>query len=83
LRLINIGLAIRGGQLSASTGKFVFRPINLAGRVSGGSYAKLNGIAGPRQAVGTGQFYRSKGNGKWDRTGPSGVCSGYWITVRG
>ena len=39
-------------------------------------------MAGPRQAVGTGRFTRVKGSGKWNGTGPSGVCSGVWTAVR-
>ena len=36
-------------------------------------------MAGPRQAVGVGRFTEAKGTGQWDGTGPSGVCSGYWV----
>lgn len=79
--VINVGLAIRGGHIEATSGKFVFRPIRIAGRVSGSGYAQMNGVAGPRQAKGFGRFTRSKGKGKWNGTGPSGVCSGYWIAV--
>ena len=50
---------------------------------SGSSGAtKLNGVAGPRQAKGVGHFTRAKGLGKWNGTGPSGVCSGFWTAVR-
>jgi hypothetical protein len=43
---------------------------------------KINGVAGPRQAKGIGRFTKAKGSGKWDGTGPSGVCSGIWTAVR-
>jgi hypothetical protein len=79
--VINVGLAIRGGKIASTSGKFVFRPIHIAGLVSGSGQAKMNGVAGPRQAVGTGRFSRAKGKGKWNGTGPSGVCSGYWVAV--
>ena len=39
-------------------------------------------LAGPRQAVGTGKFTKVKGSGKWNGTGPSGVCSGVWVADR-
>jgi hypothetical protein len=32
--------------------------------------------------MGTGRFTRTKGSGKWNGTGPSGVCSGYWVAAR-
>lgn len=56
--------------------------IFLAGRIFGGGTTEINGVAGPRQAVGTGRFTRSKASGKWNGTGPSGVCSGYWVADR-
>lgn len=39
------------------------------------SQTKINGVAGPRQAKGTGKFTKVKGVGKWNGTGPSGVCA--------
>ena len=80
--IINVGLAIRGGKISSTSGKLVFRPIHIAGLVSGSGQARMNGVAGPRQAKGVGRFTRVKGSGKWNGTGPSGVCSGYWVAVR-
>ena len=81
--IIKVGLAIRGGKISSTSGKFVFRPIHIAGRISGSGQTRMNGVAGPRQAKGTGRFTRAKGSGKWNGTGPSGVCSGYWVATRG
>ena len=72
--VIKIGLAISGGHISSTSGKFVMHRIKLAGLISGSGATKLNGVAGPRQAVGTGRFMKSKGSGKWNGTGPSGVC---------
>jgi len=80
--IINVGLAISGGRISATSGKFVFRPIHIAGLISGSGHARMNGVAGPRQAQGIGRFTRTKASGKWNGTGPSGVCSGYWIADR-
>jgi hypothetical protein len=80
--VIKMGMAVKGGHISATSGKFVMHRIKLAGLISGSGATKLNGVAGPRQAVGTGRFTRSKGVGKWNGTGPSGVCSGVWTAVR-
>ncbi|MGH6867025.1 MAG: hypothetical protein ACREDO_12880 [Methyloceanibacter sp.] len=79
---INVGLAIRGGKIRSTSGKFVMRPIHIAGTVSSSGQARMNGVAGPREAQGTGRFKKSKGSGKWNGTGPSGVCSGTWFAVR-
>ena len=80
--VINIGMAVSGGHISATSGKFVMHKISLAGLISGSGATKINGVAGPRQAIGTGRFTRAKGVGKWNGTGPSGVCSGVWTAVR-
>ena len=80
--VINIGMAINGGHISATSGKFVMHKIALAGLISGSGQTKINGVAGPRQAIGTGKFTKVKGVGKWNGTGPSGVCSGVWTAVR-
>ncbi len=80
--VINMGMAVTGGHISATSGKFVAHKIFLNGLIWGSGTAKINGVAGPRQAVGTGRFTKAKGSGKWNGTGPSGVCSGYWVAVR-
>jgi hypothetical protein len=80
--VIDMGMAVAGGHISATSGKFVMHKIFLNGLIWGSGTAKINGVAGPRQAVGTGRFTHSKGKGKWNGTGPSGVCSGYWVAVR-
>ena len=80
--VIKMGMAVNGGHISATSGKFVSHKIALAGLISGSGATKINGVAGPRQAVGTGQFTRVKGSGKWKGTGPSGVCAGVWTAVR-
>jgi hypothetical protein len=79
---IKIGLAISGNQISSTSGKFVFRPIQLAGRISASGQTKINAVAGPRIAQGTGKFVGSRGSGKWSGTGPSGICTGIWSAVR-
>lgn len=81
--VIKIGMAVDHGHISATSGHFVFHKIFLNGRISGSGATKINGVAGPRQAKGVGHFTRSKGKGKWNGTGPSGVCSGYWVAGRG
>lgn len=80
--VINIGVAIAGGHISATSGKFVAHPIALNGIIWGSGKTKINGVAGPRQAQGIGRFTMVKGSGKWNGTGPSGVCSGYWVADR-
>lgn len=79
---IKMGMAVKAGLISATSGKFVRHKISLAGRVASSGATKINGVAGPRQAIGVGQFTSAKGSGKWNGTGPSGVCSGYWVTNR-
>lgn len=79
---IKIGMAVANGRIQATSGKFVFRKIQLAGRISGNGQAKINGVAGPREAQGSGRFVGSRGQGEWSGTGPSGVCSGYWVANR-
>ena len=80
--VINIGMAVNGGHISATSGRFVTHKIALAGLISGTGQTKINGVAGPRQAIGTGRFTKVKGSGKWNGTGPSGVCSGVWTAAR-
>ena len=80
---IKVGLAISGGHITSTSGKFVGRRIQVAGIISGSGAAKINAVAGQREAQGTGQFTKAKGAGKWNGTGPSGVCSGTWFAVRG
>ena len=80
---ITVGLAISGGKIFSTSGKFVGRPIQVAGIIGASGETKINAVAGPREAQGTGQFTKAKGTGKWNGTGPSGVCSGTWFAVRG
>jgi hypothetical protein len=56
--------------------------IRLGGRVSASGQARLNAVAGPRIAHGTGRFSGLRGSGTWAGTGPSGVCSGVWTAIR-
>ena len=79
--VINMGMAVNGGHISATSGKFVMHKIFLNGLISGSGQTKINGVAGPRQAKGIGKFTKAKGVGKWNGTGPSGVCSGVWTAV--
>jgi hypothetical protein len=77
---INIGMAVNGGHISATSGKFVMHKIVLAGRIAGSGQTKINGVA--RQTIGNGHFTSVKGSGKSNGTGPSGVCSGVWTAIR-
>lgn len=80
--VINIGVAVNRGHISATSGRFVMHTILLNGRIAGSGATKINGVAGPRQAVGIGKFTMVKGSGTWNGTGPSGVCSGVWSAFR-
>jgi len=80
--VIKIGMAVNGGHISATRGRFVTHKIFLNGLISGSGAAKINGVAGPRQAMGIGKFTKVKGSGKWNGTGPSGVCPGIWTATR-
>jgi hypothetical protein len=63
-------------------------PDPVAGRISALGQVKMNAVAGPRIANGTGRFGRLRdskalaGTGTWAGTGPSGVCSGVWNATR-
>ena len=48
--VIDMGMAVTGGHISAISGKFVMHKIVLNGLISGSGAAKINGGAGPRQA---------------------------------
>src|SRR5262249_25534711 len=80
--VINIGVAVSGGHISATSGNFVMHKIFLDGRIAVSGVTKINGVAGPRQAVGIGRFTKVKGKGTWNGTGPSGICSGVWSAIR-
>jgi hypothetical protein len=63
-------------------GAFVSYPIQLGGRVSASGQVRMNAVAGPRIAHGTGRFSRFRGSGTWSGNGPSGLCSGVWSAIR-
>ena len=79
---IKIDLGVSHGLIHSTGGKFAFHRIQLAGRVSDSGQVKMNAVAGPRIAKGTGRFVRSRGSGTWSGTGPSGICTGVWSAVR-
>jgi hypothetical protein len=79
---IKVGLAISKGRISSTSGSFAMHRIHVAGLISGSGQTRMNAVAGPRIAKGTGRFTSSKARGKWNGTGPSGVCSGIWTAVR-
>jgi hypothetical protein len=79
---IHIGMGISHGRIYSTGGRFASHPIQLAGRVSASGQVRMNAVAGPRSAHGTGGFGRFGGSGTWAGTGPSGVCSGVWSAMR-
>jgi hypothetical protein len=79
---IPIGFGITRGRIYSTGGSFALHRIQLGGRVSASGQARLNAVAGPRIAHGTGRFSRFRGSGTWSGTGPSGVCTGVWSAIR-
>jgi hypothetical protein len=79
---IPIGLGINHGRIFSTGGRFARHQIQLVGRVSASGQVRMNAVAGPRIAQGTGRFDRFQGGGTWTGTGPSGVCSGVWSAIR-
>ena len=63
---IPIGLGISHGRIFSTGGRFARYPIQLAGRVSASGQVRMNAVAGPRSASGTGRFNRCT----WSGTGP-------------
>ena len=84
---IPIDVGISRGRIYSTGGSsfgtaFVHYPIQLVGRVSASGQVRMNAVAGPRSAYGTGRFNRLRGSGTWAGTGPSGLCSGVWSAIR-
>ena len=84
---IPIDVGISHGRIFSTGGssfgtRFAAYPIQLLGRVSASGQVRMNAVAGPRSAQGTGRFNRFRGTGTWAGTGPSGVCSGVWSAIR-
>ena len=84
---IRIDVGISRGRIYSTGGSsfgtaFAHYPIQLVGRVSASGQVRMNAVAGPRIAHGTGRFNRLRGSGTWAGTGPSGVCSGVWNATR-
>ena len=81
--VIRMGMAVRGGHISATSGKFVMHKIALAGLISGSGATKINGVWLARARLSAPDGSRGvKGSGKWTGTGPSGVCARVWTAVR-
>ena len=83
---IPIDVGISRGRIYSTGGSsfgtaFAHYPIQLVGRVSASGQVRMNAVAGPRSAYGTGRFNRFRGSGTWAGTGPSGVCSGVWSAL--
>jgi hypothetical protein len=79
---IPIGMGIVGGRIHSTGGSFAFYSISLGGRVSPSGSVSLKAVAGPRVAHGTGRFTPTRGSGRWNGKGPSGLCSGVWSAER-
>lgn len=79
---VRVGLGIDRGRIFSTGGRFFFHPVQLRGRVSPSGQVRLDAVAGPRVARGSGRFGRTQGRGAWSGTGPSGVCSGVWSASR-
>jgi hypothetical protein len=84
---IPIDVGISRGRIYSTGGSsfgtaFAHYPIQLVGRVSASGQVRMNAVAGPRSAQGTGRFNRFRGSGTWAGTGPSGICSGVWTASR-
>ena len=84
---IPIDVGISRGRIYSTGGSsfgtaFAHYPIQLVGHVSASGQVRMNAVAGPRSAYGTGRFNRVRGSGTWAGTGPSGVCSGVWNATR-
>ena len=84
---IPIDVGINRGRIYSTGGSsfgtaFAHYPIQLVGRVSASGQVRMNAVAGPRSAQGTGRFNRFRGSGTWSGRGPSGLCSGVWNADR-
>src|SRR6476659_10711092 len=67
---IPIDVGISRGRIYSTGGSsfgaaFAHYPIQLVGRVSAVGQVRMNAVAGPRSASGTGRFNRVQGNGTW------------------
>jgi hypothetical protein len=58
---IPIGLGINHGRIFSTGGRFARHQIQLVGRVSASGQVRMNAVAGPRIAQGTGRFDRFRG----------------------
>lgn len=79
---IRFGLAISGGRIYSTGGSYGGYPARVGGLVSPSGHVRVNAVAGPRSAYGTGRLGPYQGGGTWAGRGPSGVCSGVWNAYR-
>jgi hypothetical protein len=75
-------VGINGGQLNSTGAMLGGYPAALGGVVSPSGQLRLNGVAGPRTARGSGRLLTNQGSGTWSGVGPSGTCSGVWNATR-
>ena len=80
--VINIGMAVNGGHIAATSGKFVMHKVALAGLISGSGQTKIMAWLARARPLGPTPHEGEGRVGKWNGTGPSGVCSGVWTAVR-
>jgi hypothetical protein len=79
---IQFGLAIRGGRIYSGGGSYGGYQARFGGSVSPSGNVRVNAMAGPRTAHGTGHLGAYEGGGTWAGRGPSGTCSGVWRAYR-
>jgi hypothetical protein len=79
---IQFGLNINGGRISSGGGGYGGYDARFGGSVSRSGGVRVNAVAGPRVAYGTGRLGARQGSGTWSGRGPSGRCSGVWSAQR-
>jgi hypothetical protein len=71
-----------GQSIEAVGGSIFDDQFNTIGRISASGQVRMNAVAGPRSAHGTGRFNQFQGSGTWAGTGPSCICFGVWNATR-
>jgi hypothetical protein len=79
---VEFPLVIQGGRIFSTGGAYGGYSAQVGGQVFPDGQVRVRAMAGPRDAMGTGQLARFEGRGTWAGRGPSGVCSGVWNAYR-
>jgi hypothetical protein len=79
---IQFALVIIHGRITSAGGSYGGYASRFDGEVSPAGYVRVNAMAGPRSAHGTGLLRFYDGEGVWAGRGPSGICSGEWSAYR-